>query len=266
MAARPGPYDPDAPTLLIPAAPRVGSASHGSRGRSARDTESGVRADRRRFVRRLAVLVFVITLVPSAWSYYRAVSAPGTDPWTARSVEWLRDNGLNGAVNWVERWWYTHHPPPVGGRPKHGLPRAARPTGATSSPGTSIVPHLAAPQNMAPLVKVPLPGEGVWQPTGRRVAGLPAVYTAFFRPDSVHTSLVAGAMWMDPKLLKAAFVPGLREPGAPQPWGAEIPDRVRPSLVAAFNSGFKIDASRGGVYVDGQMVRPLLDGAASLVI
>ena len=63
----------------------------------------------------------------------------------------------------------------------------------------------------------PLPGEGEWSPTGRTVLGTPAVYTAFMRPDPIHTSLVAGFMWMDPKLLKAVHVPGLKEPaGAPQ--------------------------------------------------
>ena len=119
---------------------------------------------------------------------------------------------------------------------------------------------------MQPLVPEPLPGEGVWQPTGRQVAGLPAVYTAFFRPDAVHTSLIAGAMWLDVKLLKTVFVPGLNEPGGPQTLGAQVPPEMRAGLVAAFNSGFKIDASQGGVYTEGQMVKPLVDGAASLVI
>ena len=107
----------------------------------------------------------------------------------------------------------------------------------------------------------------MWQPTGRQVAGLPAVYTTFFRPDSVHTSLVAGAMWLDTKLLKTVYVPGLVEPGnAPQTWGAQVPVSQRAGLVAAFNSGFKIASSLGGVFTEGQTAHPLVDGAASFVI
>jgi hypothetical protein len=121
---------------------------------------------------------------------------------------------------------------------------------------------------MQPLASPALTGEGVWQPTGREVAGLPAVYTTSFRPDAVHTSYVAGAMWMDTTLLKSVYVPGLQEPGGstPQAWGAQIPLDRRSSLVAAFNSGFKLEAALGGVFTDGVTVKPLVDGKASFVI
>jgi hypothetical protein len=228
------------------------------------------RRKREKLVRRALIVVLVGVLLFPAWSYYRAVSAEGTDPWVARSVEWLRDNGLSGAVDWIEHWWYTHHAPPVGGRPEHGLPKAERPSGEAASAPQASAPatleHLTPPPPMQPLVAEPLDGEGVWQPTGRTVAGVPAVYTAFFRPDAVHTSLVAAAMWMDTTLLTTKFVPGLKEPGGPQTLGAQVPPDLRPALVAAFNSGFKIDTSKGGVYTEGQMVQPLVDGAASLVI
>ena len=206
-------------------------------------------------------------MVPVGWSYSRALAAPGSDPWTARSVEWLRDNGMSRVVDTVEHWWYTNNPPPVGGTPKHGLPHQAGPNGvATAKHPNAIAAHLPVPAPMRPLVTTPLPSEGMWQPTGRQVAGLAAVYTTFFRPDSVHTSLVAGAMWMDTKLLKAVFVVGLKEPGGPQTWGAQVPVAQRPGLVAAFNSGFKIDTAQGGAYTEGQTIRPLVNGAASLVI
>jgi hypothetical protein len=216
-------------------------------------------------------LVLVVLLLPVGWSYFQTIAAPGTDPWAARSVEWLRDHGFSGVVDTVEHWWYSNNAPPVGGTPAHGLPHAARPAGAAIAKVSAVLapkvpPHLPLPAPMRPLAATPLPKEGVWQPTGRTVSGLPAVYTTFFRPDSVHTSLVGGAMWMDTKLLKAAFVVGLREPGGPQTWGAQVPVSQRPALVAAFNSGFKIDAAQGGVYTEGQMVSPLVAGAASLVI
>jgi hypothetical protein len=215
--------------------------------------------------------MLALILIPVGWSYYQALSAPGTDPWPARSVEWLRDHGMSGVVDSVEHWWFTANPPPVGGKPEHGLPHGAAPKGVAIPKHPQVVvpavaPHLAPPTNMQPLVAAPLANEGVWQPTGRQVAGLPAVFTTFFRPDDVHTSLVAGAMWMDTKLLKTVYVPGLVEPGGPQTWGAQVPVEQRAGLVAAFNSGFKIASSLGGVYTDGQIVRPLVDGAASFVI
>lgn len=239
--------------------------------RTPHDMARGRRRRRRQIVRRAIAVTLALMLIPVGWSYYRVLSAPGTDPWTARSVEWLRDNGMNGVVNSVERWWYTHHPPPVGGTPKQGLPHAAALKGAAIAGHHRLLvarapAHLAPPANMEPLVATPLANEGVWKPTGRQVAGAPAVYTTFFRPDSVHTSLVAAAMWMDTKLLKVFYVPGLREPGGRATWGAQVPLGLRPGLVAAFNSGFKMSSSLGGVFTEHQMVRPLVNGAASLVI
>jgi hypothetical protein len=119
---------------------------------------------------------------------------------------------------------------------------------------------------MQPLVTTPLPGEGVWQPTGRAVQGQPAVYTTYFRPDALHTGLVAAAMWMDTTLLKTELIPGLQEPGGPSLYGGQVPVDQRAGLVAAFNSGFKIADSRGGYYNFGQQIHPLADGVASLVI
>jgi hypothetical protein len=254
--------------VLDPDLPTVDPMSR----RASRIAAQAQRRVQRRRVRNVVAILLLVVLSTTVWSYYRALSAAGTDPWSARSVEWLRDNGMDAVVNWVEHWWYSNHPPPVGGTPAHGIPHESGPNGEAIGKRSGraapvpVVAHLAPPLAMKPLVTTPLPGEGVWQPTGRTVAGLPAVYTAFFRPDAVHTSLIAGAMWLDTKLLKASFVAGLREPGAAQPWGAQVPVALRPGLVAAFNSGFKIDAARGGVYVDGQVVHPLVQGAASLVI
>jgi hypothetical protein len=220
-------------------------------------------------------LLLVVLMVPFVWSYVRALTAPGSDPWTIRSVEWIRDHGGGGIVNRIEHWWYTRNPPPKGGKPERGLPKAAAPGNEAVAKKRKLTPvitappvpdHLSPPPNVQPFT-TPLPDEGVWQPTGRTVQGLPAVYTTFMRPDPVHTSLVTGVAWMDTKLLRTTFVPGLQEPGGgPNPWGSQIPEDQRGGLVAAFNSGFKMSGSRGGYYTDGEMVQQLRDGAASLVI
>jgi hypothetical protein len=109
--------------------------------------------------------------------------------------------------------------------------------------------------------------DGVWQPTGRLVAGQPAVYTTYVRPDAVHTSYYTGIMWLDTKLLRAHYVVGTEQPGGgPNPWNSQIPPDQRDNAIAAFNSGFKMDSANGGAYIDGQTVVPLVDGAASFVI
>jgi hypothetical protein len=45
-----------------------------------------------------------------------------------------------------------------------------------------------------------------------------------------------------------------------------IPEDQRGSLLAAFNSGFQMVHARGGAYLGGEMVVPLRDGGATLVI
>lgn len=223
---------------------------------------------RRKIVRRVAAVVLVALLVPTVWSYYQAVSAAGTDPVTVRSVEWLKNNGMTGVVNSVEHWWYTHHAPPIGGKLKHGIPHSSGVSGtAQGKKGSApVAAHLPPPAPIPPLVATPLAGEGIWTATGRTVQGLPAVYTTYFRPDAFHTSLVVAAMWMDTKLLNAELVPGLQEPGGPNPWGGMVPLDQRGALVAAFNSAFKVQDSRGGYYGFGQEIHPLVPGVASLVI
>jgi Phosphodiester glycosidase len=258
----------DAPTQphVLPPPRRTGAAT----SRRAAAAALAERRHRRfRLGRRIVTAVLVALLIPAGWSYYRAVTARGTDPVGVRTVEWLKDNGMNGVVNSIEHWWYSHNQPPVGGKLKHGLPHAqavAGSAGKKAPTGPVAPPHLPPPLNMQPLVTTPLAGEGVWQATGRAVQGLPAVYTTYFRPDALHTSLVAAAMWMDTTLLKTVLIPGLQEPGGPNPYGGQVPPDQRGTLVAAFNSGFKINDSRGGYFNFGQQIRPLVNGVAALVI
>ena len=104
-------------------------------------------------------------------------------------------------------------------------------------------------------------------PTGRLVDGLPAVYTTFMRPDAVHTSVIDGVAWMDTKLLSVRLYSGSYIPGGgPFKYNTPLPLGAEASLVAAFNGGFRLADSQAGYYTAGVTVRPLVDGAASLVI
>jgi len=209
----------------------------------------------------LAVSVVLSGLV--GWALVSTLSAPGTDSVAARLAEWGRDHGFNGVITWLEKKEYR--PPPTGGKPTGSIaapPGAVGPTPAHQ--GTQ--PGRAAPQTVAPLAHGPaLPGEGVWHVVAT-VHHHPAVETALLRPDPEHTSFLAGLMWLDPTFVRGQLHPGFIDPGGS--WQA--PNALTPALqtqvVAAFNGGFRLDASRGGYYSEGRTVRPLRDGAASLVL
>ena len=225
---------------------------------------------RKRWIVIGSIVVVLALLIPAAISYVSYVNKPGTDSLSVRSVEWIRDHGGNGMVNTIERWWYTNNPPPTGGTPDKIKVQG---TVGTTQPQVTVT---TLPQIQAlapPTTRVPTPApdvqpnEGVWQPTGRLVAGKPAVYTTYVRPDATHTSFYTGLMWLDTKLLKANYVVGAEQPGGgPNPWGSQIPPDVQPNAIAAFNSGFKMDSANGGAYLDGQEIVGLRGGAASFVI
>src|SRR5207302_9613853 len=130
------------------------------------------------------------------------------------------------------------------------------------------VKHLPAP---GPITAVahgsPVAGEGQWQPLGLPVQGLPALYATQLRPDGVYVSYLTGVVWMDPNLLKAVLYAGVQLPGG-SGWRYQAPvaEADRPSLLAAFNSGFLLTDSMGGYYAEGRTVKPLRDGAATLLI
>ena len=218
---------------------------------------------------RAGALGVVLALTPVWISLGAALNNPGLgSSLSARFAEWARENGAGPVVVWAENLWYSHHQPPVGGKPLNGAippPPGSTPSGTRSS--AHLVAHLPVPAPITPLASPPIAGEGVWRPVGRKVDGLPAVYEAYLRPDPIHTSVVVGVAWMDTKLLRATLYSGSTIPGGgPYPDTAPIEPGAAKSLVAAFNAGFLMGNANGGYYTDGHVVMPLRAGAASLVI
>ncbi len=205
--------------------------------------------------------------LPLDWSYSRAMTAPGCGSAGLRTVEWVRSIGGGDLVGWTENWWYRHHPPPVGGQPAAGLLPAARAPLSAEAMRLAVPGALAAPPPVVGVASPALPGEGRWLPAGQLVHGIPAVYTTWVRPDPIHTSLVTGVAWMDTGLLHTELFSGTAEPGG-SGWRntSPIPSNRRTQLVAAFNSGFRLADSRGGYFAEGRLARPLVVGAASLVL
>jgi uncharacterized protein YigE (DUF2233 family) len=218
--------------------------------------------------RRIRVALLALTVGVVGWLGISIGSAL-TNPMLGSSLpgrfaEWARAHGASAIVNWAENLWYSHHPPPVGGKPPAG---AIKTVHRHEVHTTSGPPHLAPPPAIVPPASPPLPGEGQWTPVGRTVGGLPAIYVTTVRPDPVHTSYVVGVAWMDTKLLRATLYSGSQIPGGgPYPNTAPISPTASDTLVAAFNAGFLMSAANGGYYTDGQTEIPLRNGAASFVV
>jgi hypothetical protein len=225
---------------------------------------------RRRWWRRLllvmllGVVLFVSVVGASVVSVLRA---PGTDSVAARLAEWGRDHGLDGLITWLEKQQYEHNQPPTGGVPVGGIPRVGTVPVPFDPHAKAGSPHLLVPAPLHPPSGIaPLPGEGQWE-TVVTVHGQPAVQVAHVRPDREHTSFLVGVMWIDPTLIRGQLHPGFQDPGGTWQAGTSLTAAEQRSVVAVFNGGFRLNgASHGGYYSEGRTARPLVDGAASLVL
>jgi hypothetical protein len=227
---------------------------------------------------RTGALIVVIGLTPVWWSLGNALTNPGMGPSVAsRLAEWLRDNGGRSVVVFFENVWYEHHQPATGGKPPAGaIPPPVVSVTTTTISGTTVkdpdpkprgpVP-LPTPAPLKPLASPAIAGEGQWHPVGRKVDGVSVIYEAFLRPDDVYTSLVSGVAWMDMRLLRATLYSGSYIPGGgPYKYTAPILPAAAKTLLALFNSGFRMQDTNGGYYTDGKLLYPMRDGAASFVI
>jgi hypothetical protein len=209
---------------------------------------------------RLALAAFAVFLCWVAWSIGQALTAPGSTGATARLAEWARSHYLGPIVTLGE--WLSYNPPKVGGKPQFSL---TAPKGAAGAGHSSTAMKADVPARLVSPAGAPLPGEGQWRVLAS-VKGVPAIYGTYLRPDSVHTSYVAGIASMDQRLLNFQLRPGSEDPG-PGNWGVVpwIPPGSRQGLLATFNGGFKLNAAGGGFYLNGMTKGALTQGAASLV-
>jgi hypothetical protein len=214
--------------------------------------------------RRVALLIataLVLALAMPAWSYGRALTAPGAAPWSTRTVDWIRDHGGAPVVDTVENWWFSHH-----------TPSDAPPAAAQLPATTTTVPSAPRRQRQLPVLTdpyaaSPLPGEGVWQDRSLDSRGAPLLATAFVRPDPKHASVVAGVAWAHQPGVTAHLVAGTEIPGGPRwPGHADVPASDVPQLVATFNSGWRTKDISGGFQLGRQTWPPLQLGQATAVI
>jgi hypothetical protein len=186
------------------------------------------------------------------YSYVRALTYPGDASVGVRTVDWLRDHGAGPVVDLAENWWYSRRPAStVAAAPDLPVP-----------PG--VVGDVPAP--LAPIGPHPAPGDGVWQVGPPAVNGRAAVYVTSVHPDPGDPNILAGIARFDQRMVASHLIAGTKEPERQPADAGQVPPDLRPTLVATFNSGFKVKGSLGGYFARPRLVRQLSDGAASLVV
>ena len=87
------------------------------------------------------------------------------------------------------------------------------------------------------------------------------------RPDALHTSLVVAVVHIDQSLARLQLYAGRVVPGhGPWPGNYWIGRTAQRSVLAAFNSGFRLQDASGGFFLGGRHIGSLEPGGASAVI
>jgi predicted DNA-binding transcriptional regulator AlpA len=218
---------------------------------------------RRRGRRRLRwwiLLAVLVVLSPAIYSWTRMAMLPSSLPLGVRTVEWLRANHLNWLVDDAEHVYYTWQTPAKGGPQLTTLPTV----GLRFKPKVRV--RAVRPERVRPVFARPLPGEGIWKPTGPPVGGRPPVLVTTFRTERDYPRIVAYAAWFDHTRTALGYYPGRYEPPSAALRGpAEVPFGQRWRLLATFNSGFIYSDGLNGDALDGRVNEPLRDGLATVV-
>jgi hypothetical protein len=208
------------------------------------------------------ILAMVTTFVfVVGWSLGHALTTPGGGTASERIAEWARSHYLGPLVTFGE--WLTYNPPKKGGKPNQNFAKSGGKIVVQKKHYHGFVPIIPAP--LAPIAGHRLSGEGIWREV-ETVRGQPAIFKTYLRFSGVYSSYYAGIVSMDQRLLKFNLRPGTEDPG-PGNWG--VADYILPSrrtgLMATFNSGFRVYASGGGLYLNGHTDGRLVTGVASEV-
>jgi hypothetical protein len=206
-------------------------------------------------MRRIVLLSVCLTVIPISISYWTTVAGPSNSSFAIQSFEWLRDHGAAQVVSGVENLYYSMNAPSTGGPALRSLPSRLR-----------AAAEAAHPPNIHPVIRPPLPEEGVWAPSETWSGRNAPVQITQFRPDPNYPRLVAGVARIDPSRTWIALYPGRLEPSVSLPRGPmEVPGAARSRVLATFNSAFKLGDSGGGFAVDGQTYAPLKPGQATII-
>jgi len=190
-----------------------------------------------------------------------------------------RQMGLGPLVAFAEDIYYQSiGAPPIGGKPKDSASFDGQTTWGNRKVGKVAVhpkkvfkkwPAATFPSDLPARVPGPVapePMEGIWVPTKIAVNGVTAVYVARVRPDALHTSIYATLAWFDPHLLSFREIPGTTMPeGTFKRGDGRVPAELRKFYVAGFASGYHLVDAQGGFSYNGQVVKKLVKGKATLL-
>jgi hypothetical protein len=214
---------------------------------------------------------FLVVLSWAIVSYAVWMLQPASMSWEPRSVEWVRADVPfgNWLVDELEHLYYTWNAPKKGGPQLERLPAVGlnvppiRPQRiAKARPRARAV----WPPPIKPVFAHPLPGEGIWKPTGPPVDGGPAVLVTTFRTEIDYPRIVAYVAWFDHMRTELAYYPGRYEPPDAAVRGPMmVPYDQRWRLLATFNGGFTYADGDNGSADNGRTNEPLKDGNATLI-
>ena len=228
--------------------------------RRKRRRETAARRRRRRR-RLLFATPFLGLLCWAIVSYAVWMLEPTSMRFGARSVEWVRAEVPfgNSLVDEIEHIYYSVNAPKKGARAPKRLPAV----------GLSVprrTKGAAWPPPIKPVFAHPLPGEGIWKPTGPSIDGGPPVLVTTFRPETEYPELLAYVAWFDHTRTAIGYYPGRYEPPNAAARGPMmVPYSQRWRLLATFNGGFTYEDGENGSTVNGTVNEPLKDGKATLL-
>jgi len=145
------------------------------------------------------------------------------------------------------------------------VPPATTPTTVVPDPSNGVINDTGRPAPITPVVSPALDGEGKWVKFAE-LSGSPVAYATSFRPFTDYASVLATAMVIDQSRLTAGLFNGNELPGGKWNNGDRVMKEALPSLVLAFNGGFRFEHYQGGYYTEGKMLRELRDNEATLAI
>lgn len=213
-------------------------------------------------------MVAAIALIPPAVSYVGVLTEASNSSLGIRSVEWLREHGAATIVAKVESVYYTLTAPSKGGPGLRAVPKVGYAVIAETAGEKARREVLEGlrPGRVHAVLHPALPNEGVWHATRPELAGAPPVLVTTVRDQPEYPRVVAGVAWIDTRRTRLTLNPGRLEPSVELPRGPMmVPLDSRRSLLATFNSGFKLSDSKGGFAVHGHTYAPLRNGQATIV-
>jgi hypothetical protein len=226
----------------------------------------GLAARRRRRLRRIVIAApFLGVLVWAIVSYAAWMLQPTSMNWSEHSAEWVRNEVPfgNSMVDQGEHIYYSMNAPKTGGPQLKVLPTVGQSPARTNTPTAQAA---VWPPSIKPVFPHPLPGEGVWKPTGPSYRGGSPVLVTTFRSEVAYPEIVAYVAWFDHTRTEIGYYPGRYEPPSAAVRGpAMVPDDQRSRLLATFNGGFTYTDGANGSADNGRTNEPLKDGNATLI-